>query len=80
MCGAAASNWPTAPPACPTTPTGWPAPQPNKTTRWPRRRRRWKKSSASIEEIGVMADALSRQADDTRAQTAHGETVVSGLR
>ena len=36
--------------------------------------------SASIEEIGVMADALSRQADDTRAQTAHGETVVSGLR
>ena len=27
-----------------------------------------------------MADALSRQADDTRAQTAHGETVVSGLR
>ena len=27
-----------------------------------------------------MVDALSRQADDSRAQTAHGETVVSSLR
>ena len=72
------SNWPTAPPACPTTPTGW---------RLGRTKPRGglvgggagRKSAPASKNRrdGRRAQPPGRR---TRAQTAHGETVVSGLR